>query len=201
MIDAMLQLGQEQGIPIGIEYTDAAAFRSCISLREQNTSVEQLLDAITHPQGYSWLQAASLRLLGQLNFAQHPQSTGIVGDYPSGNPQLRVGPWTMRNATVRQILNASFHSTTTARGSSSKLHGTWTRSHPMGCGECSTTMETRVRNIAVCFRYGDWAYTILSDPRTRYCYKRKRPRLIESRDASLSTTSSPTLPTSFREIP
>jgi hypothetical protein len=141
MIDALLQLGQEQGIPIGVEYIDAAAFRSRISLHEQDTTVGRLLDTITHGQGYSWfanggviivthkgalqgrknllnlrisefkiarevtLQAASLRLLGKLYFVQHPHATGIVGDYPSGNPQFRVGPWTMRNATVRQILN------------------------------------------------------------------------------------------------
>lgn len=141
MIDALLQLGQEQQIPIGIEYIDAAAFRSRISLREQNTAVGKLLDTITHGQGYSWfanggvvmvthdgalqgrknllnlrifeftiarevtLQAASLELLGKLYFLLHPHATGIVGDYPSGNPQFRVGPWTMRYATVRQILN------------------------------------------------------------------------------------------------
>jgi len=38
MIDTLLQLGREQRIPVGIEYIDAAAFRSRISLREQNTS-------------------------------------------------------------------------------------------------------------------------------------------------------------------
>jgi hypothetical protein len=54
MIDTLLQLGQEQRIPIGIEYIDAAAFRSRISLREQNMSVGRLLDAITYPRGYSW---------------------------------------------------------------------------------------------------------------------------------------------------
>jgi len=141
MIDALLQLGQAQRIPVGIDYIDAAAFRSRISLREQNTSVGKLLDSITHGQGYSWfasggviivthdgapqgrknllnlriseftiarevtLQAASLRLLGKLYFVLHPDATGIVGDYPSGNPQFRVGPWTMRNATARQILD------------------------------------------------------------------------------------------------
>lgn len=141
MIDALLQLGQEQRIPIGIEYIDAAAFRSRISLHEQDTTVGRLLDTITHGQGYSWfanggviivthngvpqgrknllnlciseftiarevtLQAASLQLLGKLYFVLHPHATGIAGDYPSGNPQFRVGPWTMRNATVRQILN------------------------------------------------------------------------------------------------
>lgn len=141
MMDALLQLGQEQRIPIGIEYIDAATFRSRISLREQNTSVGKLLDAITHPQGYSWLanggiiivthvgaaqgrknllnlriseftiarevtlQAASLQLLGKLYFALHPHSTGIVGDYPIGSLQFRVALWTMRDATIRQILN------------------------------------------------------------------------------------------------
>lgn len=141
MIDAVLQLGQEQGVPIGIEYIDAAAFRSRITLHEQDTTVGKLLDTITHGQGYSWfanggviivthngapqgrknllnlriseftiarevtLQAASQQLLGKLYFVQHPHATGIVGDYPSGNPQFRVGTWTMRNATVRQILN------------------------------------------------------------------------------------------------
>jgi hypothetical protein len=141
VIDALLQLGQEQRIPIGIEYIDAAAFRSRISLHEQDTTVGRLLDSITHGQGYSWfpnggviivtrngapqgrknllrlrisefkiarevtLQAASLQLLGKLFFVLHPHATGIAGDYPSGNLQFRVGPWTMRNATIRQILN------------------------------------------------------------------------------------------------
>jgi hypothetical protein len=140
MIDALLQLGQER-VPIGIEYIDTAAFRSRITLHEQDATVGRLLDTITHGEGYSWfanggviivthtgapqgrknllntripefaiarevtLQAASERLLGKLDFVQHPHATGIVGDYPSGNPQFRVGPWTMRNATVRQILN------------------------------------------------------------------------------------------------
>ena len=54
MIDALLQWGQEQRIPIGIEYIDAAAFRSRISMHDQDTTVGKLLDAITHPQGYSW---------------------------------------------------------------------------------------------------------------------------------------------------
>ncbi len=54
MIDALLQLGQEQRIPIGIEYIDAAAFRSRITLHVRNSTVGALLDAITHPRGYSW---------------------------------------------------------------------------------------------------------------------------------------------------
>jgi hypothetical protein len=54
MIDALLQLGQEQRIPVGIEYIDAAAFRSRITVHEQGTTVGKLLDTITHPLGYSW---------------------------------------------------------------------------------------------------------------------------------------------------
>lgn len=51
------------------------------------------------------LHAASLQLLSTLRFALHSDRNGIVGDYPTGNAQVRVGPWTMRNATVRRILN------------------------------------------------------------------------------------------------
>ena len=141
MIDALLQLGQEQQVPIGIEYIDAAAFRSQISLHVRNSTMGRLLDAITHGQSYRWfiqdgvvmvtrdgapqgrknllntcipeftiekemtLQAASLKLLGALYWALNPHSAGIVGDYPSGNPNFRVGPLRMKNATFRQILN------------------------------------------------------------------------------------------------
>jgi hypothetical protein len=141
MIDALLQFGQEQQIPIGVEYIDAAAFRSRITLHAGNSTVGTLLDTITHGQGYRWftqdgvvmvthdgeprgrknlldmripqfaikkevtLQDASLKLLGTLYWALNPQSTGLVGDYPVGNPKFRVGPFTQKNATVRQILN------------------------------------------------------------------------------------------------
>jgi hypothetical protein len=157
MIDALLQLGQEQRIPVGIEHIDAAALRSRITLHEQGATVGKLLDTITHSLGYSWfvdgdmvmvthsgapqgsknlldsripefnlkrdatLRAASLRLIGKLYFVQHPRATGIVGDYPSGNPQFRVGPWTMRNATVRRILN---------RIVSQHNHGAWAVQQP-----------------------------------------------------------------------
>ena len=141
MIDALLQLGQEQQVPIGIEYTDAAAFRSRITLRVRNSTIGGSLDTLTHGEGYRWftqggvvmvthdgepkgrknlldrcipeftlprkvtLQAASLRLLGTMDLALHPNETGVVGDYPTGNPQFQVGPWTMKDHTVRQILN------------------------------------------------------------------------------------------------
>ena len=141
MIDALVQLGQQQQVPIGIEYVDAAAFRSRITLHARNSTMGGLLDTITHGQGYRWftqggvvvvthdgeppgrknllntriseftidkevtLQAASLKLLGALYLALNPHSTGIMGDYPSGNPKFGVGPLRMGDATVRQILN------------------------------------------------------------------------------------------------
>jgi hypothetical protein len=54
MLDALLQLGQEQQVPIGIEYIDAAAIRGQITLHAQNSTVGGLLDTITHGQGYRW---------------------------------------------------------------------------------------------------------------------------------------------------
>jgi hypothetical protein len=141
LIDALLQLGQEQQVPIGIEYMDAAAFRSRITFHARNSSMGGLLDTITRGQGYRWftqgrvvmvthdcepqgrrnllntsipeftldkevtLQAASLQMLIALHFAVNPHATGILGDYPGGNPKFRVGPLRMKNATVRQILN------------------------------------------------------------------------------------------------
>jgi hypothetical protein len=54
MIDGLLQLGQEQQVPIGIEYIDAAAFSSRITLHTRNSTVGSLLNTITHGQGYRW---------------------------------------------------------------------------------------------------------------------------------------------------
>ncbi|MGA7925318.1 MAG: hypothetical protein WCA20_04925 [Candidatus Sulfotelmatobacter sp.] len=54
MIDALLQSGQEQHVPIGIEYIDAAAFRNRITLHVRNSTMGRLLDAITHGQSYRW---------------------------------------------------------------------------------------------------------------------------------------------------
>ena len=152
MIDALLQLGQEQQVPIGIEYIDAAAFRSQITLHVRNSTMGRLLDAITHGQSYRWfiengvvmvthdgapqgrknllnmripefaidkgmtLQAASLKLLGGLYWALNPNATGIMGDYPAGNPKFLVGPLRMKNATIREILN---------RIVSQRMNGVW----------------------------------------------------------------------------
>ena len=37
------------------------------------------------------LQTASVKLLGDLYWALNPHGTGILGNYPGGNPKFRVG--------------------------------------------------------------------------------------------------------------
>lgn len=51
----------------------------------------------------SWGRSSGFRLGS--NTLTNPHVTGIAGDYPSGNPQFRVGPLWIKNATDRQILN------------------------------------------------------------------------------------------------
>lgn len=218
MIDALLQLGQEQQVPIGIEYIDAAAFRSQITLHAQNSTMGNLLDTVTHGRGYRWfiqngvvmvthpgeprdrknlldmripefaidkeitLQAASLKLLGSLYWALNPHSTGIVGDYPSGNPKFRVGPLRMRNATVREILN---------RIVSQRRNGAWVVQQPRGgiwiktrhtdYGESSNMTGTTVRNTASCFRSGGWDCMILSSGTAPYPKCSERSFLLSCR--------------------
>jgi hypothetical protein len=74
MIDALLQLGQEQRIPIGIEYIDAAAFRSRITLHEQDAAVGRLLDTITHGQGYSWFTVDKVIIVTHSGAPQGPKN-------------------------------------------------------------------------------------------------------------------------------
>jgi hypothetical protein len=55
--------------------------------------------------GQTSMHEASLALYLHLYFVLNPKSTGIAGDSPGGNPAFRVGPFDLRNATVRDILN------------------------------------------------------------------------------------------------
>ena len=51
------------------------------------------------------MHEASLALSLHLYFALNPKSGGISGDAPGGNLAFRVGPFDLKNATVRDILN------------------------------------------------------------------------------------------------
>lgn len=51
------------------------------------------------------MHEASLALYLHLYFVLNPKSSGIAGDSPGGNLAFRVGPFDLKNATVRDILN------------------------------------------------------------------------------------------------
>ena len=51
------------------------------------------------------MHEASLALYLHLYFVLNPNSRGIAGDSPGGNPAFRAGPFDLKNATVREILN------------------------------------------------------------------------------------------------
>jgi hypothetical protein len=51
------------------------------------------------------MREASLALSLHLYFVLNPKSDGIAGDSPGGNLAFRVGPFDLKNATVRGILN------------------------------------------------------------------------------------------------
>jgi hypothetical protein len=55
--------------------------------------------------GETSMHEASLALSLHLYFVVNPKSGGIAGDSPGGNLVFRVGPFDLKNATVRDLLN------------------------------------------------------------------------------------------------
>ena len=55
--------------------------------------------------GETSMHEASLVLSLGLYFVLNPNSGGIAGDSPGGNLAFRVGPFNLKNTTVREILN------------------------------------------------------------------------------------------------
>src|SRR5579859_5722263 len=55
--------------------------------------------------GETSMHEASLALRLHLYFVLNPKSGGIAGDSPGGNLAFRVGPFDLKNTTVRDILN------------------------------------------------------------------------------------------------
>lgn len=140
LIDALLSFGQQERVPIAIEYIDKPAFRQLITFEFRNRLASDILDAITQAVGYQWhssghvvtvthrgalvgksnllntripqfrigetsMHEASLALYLHLYFVLNPHSNGIVGDSPGGNPAFMAGPFDLKNATIREILN------------------------------------------------------------------------------------------------
>lgn len=54
MINALLKLGQQEKIGIGIDYIDAAAFERKISITVRDSTLASVLDQITRVVGYRW---------------------------------------------------------------------------------------------------------------------------------------------------
>ena len=54
MIDALLLLGQQEQIGIGIDYIDAAAFQQRLTVQLRNATLANILNTITRRFGYQW---------------------------------------------------------------------------------------------------------------------------------------------------
>jgi hypothetical protein len=78
------------------------------------------------------MHEASLALSLHLYFVVNPKSGGIAGDSPGGNQAFRVGPFDLKNATVRDILNriVSQHS----NGAWIVQQPPWTMGKDLGAG-------------------------------------------------------------------
>jgi hypothetical protein len=71
--------------------------------------------------GETSMHEASLALSLHLYFVLNPNSDGIAGDSPGGNLAFRVGPFDLKNTTVRDILNQIV---------SQHLNGAWVVQQP-----------------------------------------------------------------------
>jgi len=55
LLDALLQLGQEAGVPLGIEYVDRKALEKPITMKWTETTVGEIVEELlAEHQGYSW---------------------------------------------------------------------------------------------------------------------------------------------------
>lgn len=140
-VDALLVLGQQEQLPLGIEYVDRDALEQPLTRHFQEATLGEIIRAILGGRdGYSWqvrdgvldvthkLEASGKRNLfdyvipefaiGRCSLADasnllyleldrqlHPQTTGYAGDYNPGSCQEMIGPFELRNMSVRQILS------------------------------------------------------------------------------------------------
>jgi hypothetical protein len=55
LLDALLQLGQEEGVPLGIEYVDREALEKPLSVKLDETTVGEIVEGLLgQNKGYSW---------------------------------------------------------------------------------------------------------------------------------------------------
>jgi hypothetical protein len=105
--------------------------------------------------GETSMHEASLALSLHLYFVLNPNSGGIAGDSPGGNLAFRVGPFDLKNTSVRDILIQIVCSTAMALGSCSNRRGRWGKTLGTGSGRCWSTTG-RIPNTAGNYKSGAW---------------------------------------------
>jgi hypothetical protein len=108
----MLSFGQQEHIPIGIDYIDAAAFQKQIVVRLRDRTVGDVLDALTRPGGYWWSTD------GQVVTVTHDGALGGKKNLLNSRiPSFRIGETTMHEADL--ALHLSLHFLLSRRGGDS----------------------------------------------------------------------------------
>jgi hypothetical protein len=97
MIDALLLLGQQERIGIGIEYIDKAAFQKRVTLQFRDRNVEYVLNALTRPFGFRWStdgQAITVTHTGAFAGSRNLLNTRIpkfnIEEMPLGQADCRL---------------------------------------------------------------------------------------------------------------
>jgi hypothetical protein len=103
LIDALLSFGQQEHVPIAIEYIDKPAFRRLLTFEFRNRPASDVLDTITQAVGYQW------------HLSRHVVSVthrgALVGKSNLLNvriPQFRIGETSMHEAGLALYLHLYF---------------------------------------------------------------------------------------------
>jgi len=103
MIDALLQLGQQEEFGVGIDYIDAAAFERKLSISTRDSTLASVLDQITKELGYKW------SVQGRAINVTHPGA--IVGKRNLLNTRIRhfkVDPMPLEQAGCQLAIAFKF---------------------------------------------------------------------------------------------
>jgi len=103
LIDALLSFGQQEHVPIAIEYIDKPAFRRLITFEFRNRPASEILDIITQAVGYQWHTS------GHVVTVTHRGA--LVGKSNLLNiriPQFRIGETSMHEASLAVYLHLYF---------------------------------------------------------------------------------------------
>lgn len=141
LVDALLELGEQAQVPLGIEYVSREALQRPVGKDWDETTVGRVVQyLLARENGYTWqvrgatlnvwhipvsagkvnlldgrlpdfviprcsLEQASTVLYMDIDRQRHPYARGYAGNYSSESLQNMVGPYEVRNASVRDILN------------------------------------------------------------------------------------------------